>query len=99
MHFRYAHSIITIPTMPGFSSLNLAQAVLLMCYEWASNAKKGGKRYPLKRMTLSCDAVSYSLKAALVSQHLLCPGHCRQVIELECWLSARCSTRCDCRRR
>ena len=31
-----AHGIITIPTFPGFSSLNLAQAVLLMCYEWAS---------------------------------------------------------------
>jgi tRNA C32,U32 (ribose-2'-O)-methylase TrmJ len=31
-----AHGIVTIPTFPGFSSLNLAQAVLLMCYEWAS---------------------------------------------------------------
>jgi tRNA C32,U32 (ribose-2'-O)-methylase TrmJ len=33
-----AHGIITIPTFPGFSSLNLAQAVLLVCYEWASHA-------------------------------------------------------------
>jgi len=32
----WAHGIVTIPTTPGFSSLNLAQAVLLLCYEWAS---------------------------------------------------------------
>ena len=31
-----AHAIVTLPTFPGFSSLNLAQAVLLLCYEWAS---------------------------------------------------------------
>ncbi|MEM7270383.1 MAG: RNA methyltransferase [Pseudomonadota bacterium] len=29
-----ANSIITVPTNPDFSSLNLAQCVLLMCYEW-----------------------------------------------------------------
>ncbi|HXL98504.1 MAG TPA: RNA methyltransferase [Rhizomicrobium sp.] len=29
-----ADAIITIPTSPDFSSLNLAQAVLLNCYEW-----------------------------------------------------------------
>lgn len=33
-----AHAIVTLPTNPGFSSLNLAQAVLLVCYEWASAA-------------------------------------------------------------
>ena len=31
-----AHALVTIPTNPGFSSLNLGQAVLLMCYEWAN---------------------------------------------------------------
>ena len=30
-----AHSIITIPLNPDFSSLNLAQGVLLCAYEWA----------------------------------------------------------------
>jgi tRNA/rRNA methyltransferase len=30
-----AHGIITIPLNPGFSSLNLGQAVLLMAYEWS----------------------------------------------------------------
>ena len=29
-----ADSVITIPTAPGFSSLNLGQSVLLMGYEW-----------------------------------------------------------------
>ena len=29
-----AHGVITIPLNPGFSSLNLAQAVLLVAYEW-----------------------------------------------------------------
>ncbi len=34
--------IITIPTNPNFSSLNLGQSVLLVCYEWmkASNMQK-----------------------------------------------------------
>ena len=35
----HASAIVTIPTAPGFSSLNLAQAVLLMCYEWSSSAE------------------------------------------------------------
>lgn len=29
-----AHSILTVPVNPAFSSLNLAQAVLLVAYEW-----------------------------------------------------------------
>lgn len=32
---RVAHAHVTIPTDPSFSSLNLAQAVLLLGYEWA----------------------------------------------------------------
>lgn len=31
----YAHKIITIPLNAGFSSLNLAQSVLLVAYEWS----------------------------------------------------------------
>lgn len=30
-----AHHLITIPLNPGFSSLNLAQSVLLVAYEWS----------------------------------------------------------------
>lgn len=30
-----AHAVVTIPLNPGFSSLNLGQAVLLLAYEWS----------------------------------------------------------------
>ena len=30
-----AHAIVTIPLNPAFSSLNLAQGVLLLAYEWS----------------------------------------------------------------
>lgn len=32
-----AHSIITVPINPEFSSLNLAQAVILLSYEWSKS--------------------------------------------------------------
>lgn len=32
-----AHSIITVPINPEFGSLNLAQAVILIAYEWSKN--------------------------------------------------------------
>lgn len=35
-----AQAIITIPTNPDFSSLNLGQSVLLMCYEWSKHAEQ-----------------------------------------------------------
>jgi tRNA/rRNA methyltransferase len=36
-----AHGIINIPLNPGFSSLNLGQAVLLVAYEWWAGQKAG----------------------------------------------------------
>jgi tRNA/rRNA methyltransferase len=33
-----ANAIVTIPTKPGFGSLNLAQAVLVLAYEWSRGA-------------------------------------------------------------
>lgn len=33
-HISLADTILTVPLNPGFSSLNLAQAVLLVCHEW-----------------------------------------------------------------
>jgi tRNA/rRNA methyltransferase len=36
-----ANRIITFPVNPGFASLNLAQAVLLMGYEWFKHAAEG----------------------------------------------------------
>lgn len=36
-----ADCVLTIPTNPGFSSLNLAQSVAVVCYEVASKPKRG----------------------------------------------------------
>ncbi len=37
-HLRHADGIITVPVNPAFASLNLAQAVLLIAYEWGQRA-------------------------------------------------------------
>jgi tRNA/rRNA methyltransferase len=34
-----ANAIVTIPIKPGFGSLNLAQAVLVLVYEWSRGAE------------------------------------------------------------
>jgi tRNA/rRNA methyltransferase len=54
-----ADAIITFPVDPGFSSLNLAQAVLLVAYEWKKRAVAGAlpfgrsvERVPAERATL-----------------------------------------------
>jgi len=39
-HLRYCHTIVTIPT-DAFSSLNLAQAVMIICYEILLAARTG----------------------------------------------------------
>ena len=41
---RYCHALVTIPTA-GFSSLNLAQAVLILCYELMMAANKPLDQY------------------------------------------------------
>jgi tRNA/rRNA methyltransferase len=38
-----ANRIVTFPVNPGFASLNLAQAVLLIGYEWFKRATEGGE--------------------------------------------------------
>ena len=40
------HALVTIPTNPEYKSLNLAQAVAIMCYE--SMLARGGERRPIK---------------------------------------------------
>jgi tRNA/rRNA methyltransferase len=44
-HLRYCHTITTIPTS-GFSSLNLAQAVMIVCYEIFLAAKEPAQEVP-----------------------------------------------------
>jgi tRNA/rRNA methyltransferase len=41
-----ADAVVTIPTDPSFSSLNLGQAVLILCYEWFG----AGDATPLERI-------------------------------------------------
>lgn len=38
-----AGKIITVPVNPGFRSLNLAQAVILVAYEWSKHAPSGAE--------------------------------------------------------
>jgi tRNA/rRNA methyltransferase len=40
----FANDIITFPTNPAFSSLNLAQSVLLVCYEYARTQEQKNQR-------------------------------------------------------
>lgn len=39
----HADTVVTIPLNPAFSSLNLAQAVLLVAYEWSQAVRAAGK--------------------------------------------------------
>lgn len=43
-----AQTIITVPINPEFGSLNLAQAVILMAYEWSRTETAGGLASPPK---------------------------------------------------
>ena len=36
-----ADAIVTLPVEPAFASLNIAQAVLLMAYEWRRQSETG----------------------------------------------------------
>ncbi len=43
--------MLTVPLNPGFSSLNLAQAVLLVGYEWFTAAAEARARDPAHRLS------------------------------------------------
>jgi tRNA/rRNA methyltransferase len=63
-------AVITIPLNPGFSSLNLGQAVLLTCYEWMMTADATpGQQLTIGDSPLSTqgdmDALYKRLEAAL----------------------------------
>ncbi len=38
-----AHAIVTVPINPDFGSLNLAQAVILLAYEWSKHVPSGAE--------------------------------------------------------
>ena len=53
-----ADAVINVPLNPKFSSLNLAQAVLIMGYEWFQNSKKSKTVDQLTERTLSLIHIS-----------------------------------------
>ncbi len=56
-------ALVTIPTNPGYKSLNLAQAVAIMAYEtWMA---RGGERRPIKPPRKSADPASMELRERL----------------------------------
>jgi TrmH family RNA methyltransferase len=56
-------ALVTIPTNPGYKSLNLAQAVAIMAYEtWMA---RGGERRPIKPPRKSAAPVSMELRERL----------------------------------
>lgn len=61
-----ADCVITIPTDPGFSSLNLGQAVLLMGYEWF----KTGDSTPAERIDHAGAAPATREELILLFEHL-----------------------------
>jgi TrmH family RNA methyltransferase len=56
-------ALVTIPTNPDYKSLNLAQAVAIMCYEtWLA---RGGERRPIKPPRKPADTASMELMERL----------------------------------
>ena len=49
----YANGILSIPVNPDFPSLNLAQAVMVFCYEWGKQMSLSGIHSPLDEEPLA----------------------------------------------
>ena len=69
-----ADAIIEVPLNPAFSSLNLAQAVLIICYEWSAAAQETAPEYlPVGRRPAARARTSLRLTISSVS-----PPYCRR---------------------
>ena len=44
-----ANAVVSVPVNPAYGSLNLAQCVLLLAYEWRRAGGAGGQRLPDRR--------------------------------------------------
>ena len=63
---RYCHAVVTIPTAE-FSSLNLAQAVMIMCYElFQANRDEESRHIPRLASRFELDGMYEQLKDVLV---------------------------------
>ncbi|MFZ1989978.1 MAG: RNA methyltransferase, partial [Alphaproteobacteria bacterium] len=73
-----ADRIISVPVNPGFASLNLAQAVLLVAYEWFKQGAEAAPEYlPMGRTELASREAVYHLldhlEAELEEAHFFFP--------------------------
>ncbi|MEM7068764.1 MAG: RNA methyltransferase [Pseudomonadota bacterium] len=73
-----ANEIVTFPVNPGFASLNIAQAVLLMSYEWMRSDRGAGEtnfREPISKPASRNDLTSFlnHLENALDDAHYFYP--------------------------
>ena len=70
---RYCHALVNIPTTE-FSSLNLAQAVMIMCYEIFSAAREGNEEFtPRLARRHELDGMYDQLKELLVRINYINP--------------------------
>lgn len=74
----YCSAIATIPTLPAQPSMNLGQAVAVVCYELA--ARKGGKARAARKGSLPAPAAQIARMADLISGKL--GGHWRGKAQL-----------------
>jgi len=61
----HANAIVTIPVNPGFYSLNLAQGVLLMAYEWM----RGTTQVPGARLELAGTDMASAIEIEKLGDH------------------------------
>lgn len=78
-----ANAIVTVPVNPAFASLNLAQCVLLMSYEWRKLIDEGpGETYRIGRNDLAAsgdvEKMLEHLTGELDDAHFFFPEHKRE---------------------
>jgi tRNA/rRNA methyltransferase len=72
-HLRYCHTIVTIPTA-SFSSLNLAQAVMIVCYElFSATREKAAEVEPRLANSFELEGMYGHLKEVLMKIGFLDP--------------------------
>lgn len=78
------HTLLTIPTVPGFSSLNLAMAVQVVCYELRVSQLSGDCVPPLRDTPLATgDELEHfyaHLESVLTASSFLDPDNPRQLM-------------------
>ncbi|WP_126977877.1 RNA methyltransferase [Frigidibacter oleivorans] len=60
-----ADALISVPVNPGFPSLNLAQAVLLLAYEW----RRAGDATPPERMAMAGTEFASKIEVEKLAEH------------------------------